>query len=133
MILDSSFLIELLRGTDAAFQRGASLADAGRPQRIPAPVLYELRYGVEMTGSENERRAVENLETLYPVVETTAALAGRAARLVAAADRDAGGVDRAGIDDVDPFVAAVAEAVDEPVLTMDVEDFRTLGVAVESF
>jgi len=38
-----------------------------------------------------------------------------------------------GIDKVDPMVAAVAEASGEPVLTANVEDFRSLGVDVEPY
>ena len=52
---------------------------------------------------------------------------------MAAADEAAGGPGQSGIDDIDPMVAAVADAVDEPVLTENVEDFERLGVAVETW
>lgn len=133
MILDTTFLVELLREDSDAFERGAELAEAGRPQRLPAPVLYELRYGVELHGDADERRAVRNLPRLYPVVRLDDRLAGRAGELVAAADEAAGGAGESGIDDVDPMVAAVADAVDEPVLTRNVADFERLGVAVETW
>jgi len=133
MILDTAFVIELLRENQRAFEKGAALADNGIPQRIPVPVLYELQYGVEMAGMSDERRAVENLSELYPVVGITEELCREAARRAAAADRAAGGVDQSGLDDIDPMVAAVADAVDEPVLTRDTDDFERLGVAVESF
>jgi len=45
----------------------------------------------------------------------------------------AGGVDQAGIDDIDPMVAAVAALEDEPVLTDNVRDFEKLGVAIVSW
>lgn len=133
MILDSAFLIELLRENPAAFDKGVELAENGIPQRIPAPVLYELQYGVEMEGTADERRAVENLSRLYPVVSMTDTLSREAAKLVAATDSAAGGIDQSGIDDIDPMVAAIADAVDEPVLTRNADDFERLGVAVESF
>lgn len=133
MILDTAFLIELLREDRAAFEKGAELAANGIPQRIPSPVLYELQYGVEMEGDADEQRAIRNLSQLYPIIRLNEELARDAAKLVAAADRAAGGVDQAGIDDVDPMVAAVADAVDEPVLTRNLDDFEQLGVAVESF
>lgn len=133
MILDSAFCIELLRENRAAFEKGVELAENGMPQRIPVPVLYELQYGVEMEGDADERRAIENLHRLYPVVTMNEELARDAARLVAKADQAAGGVGQSGIDDVDPMVAAIADAVAEPVLTRNVEDFERLGVETESF
>jgi predicted nucleic acid-binding protein len=133
MILDSSFLIALFHRDDGAFARGAELARESVPQRIPAPVLGELQYGVEFAGSEAERRGVNNLSALYPVVDVDEEIARRAGRLLAAADRAAGGVDQAGIDDVDPVVAAVADVEDEPVLTDNVADFEELGVPVETW
>ncbi|MFB6151756.1 MAG: PIN domain-containing protein [Haloarculaceae archaeon] len=133
MILDTAFLIELLREERAAFDKGAELSERGVPQRIPSPVLYELQYGVEMFGDDDERRVIGNLNRLYPVVRVNEQVARRAAELVATADRTAGGPGETGIDDVDPLVAAVADTVDEPVLTTNVDDFETLGVPVETW
>lgn len=133
MILDTAFLISVFKGTPAAFSKGSELAESGIVQRLPSPVLYELQYGIEMGGDEDERRLVENLAHLYPVVEADERLARRAGRLCAAADTAAGGVDQAGIDDIDPLVAAVADEYDEPVLTRNVGDFEKLGVEVETY
>jgi predicted nucleic acid-binding protein len=133
MILDTAFLIELLRENQAAFEKGTTLADNGIPQRVPTPVLYELQYGVEMEGNAAEQRAVSNLSQLYPIVALDEHLCRRASELVAAADTAAGGVDQSGIDDIDPMIAAVADTVDEPVLTRNTDDFEQLGVDVEPF
>lgn len=133
MILDTSFLIELLRKDQRAFQKGAELAENGIPQRVPSPVLYELEYGAEMFGDEDEKRAIGNLNRLYPIVRLNEEIARTAARLIATADRTAGGAGETGIDDVDPMVAAIADTVDEPVLTTNVDDFETLGVDVETW
>lgn len=133
MILDTAFLIELLRENQVAFEKGVELAENGIPQRIPAPVLYELQYGVEMEGTADERRAVSNLSRLYPVVTMNEELSREAAKLVASADATAGGIDQSGLDDIDPMVAAVADAVGEAVLTRNTDDFERLGVDVESF
>lgn len=133
MILDSAFLIDLLREDVAAFERGVELAEQSIPQRIPTPVLYELRYGAEMAGDPDEQRAVGNLSRLYPVVRLNESLALEAAKLVAEADKQAGGAGLSGIDDIDPLVAAVADSVDEPVLTDNVAHFEQLGVDVETW
>lgn len=133
MILDTAFLIELLREEPDAFEKGVQLSESGTVQRIPAPVLYELQYGAEMEGSREEQRGIGDLSNLYPVVRINEGMAREAARLVAKADMEAGGSGQSRIDDIDPLVAAVADSVDEPVLTRNVDDFTALGVAVETW
>lgn len=133
MILDTAFLIDLLRREQAAFDKGVELAEDGIAQRVPVPVLYELEYGAQLHGTEDEKRAIGNLNRLYPIVRVNEEIARTAARLIAAADRDAGGAGQTGIDDIDPLVVAIAETVGEPVLTANVADFETLGVDVETW
>lgn len=133
MILDTAFVISLFKRKQAAFSKGTELVDDGIVQRLPSPVLYELQYGVEIGGNEDERHVMDNLSKLYPVVKVDERLARQAGRLSAAADEAAGGVDQAGIDDIDPLVAAVADEYNEPVLTRNVEDFEKLGVDVETY
>lgn len=133
MILDTSFLIALGNGDRGAFKRGEALASSGEVQWLPAPVLGELEYSVEMAGTDEEKRRVRNAYRLYPVVEIDAEIARRAGRLLAKADRDAGGPGDAGVDDVDAMVAAVSEQLGDPVLTDNVGDFEALGVATETF
>ena len=120
MILDTTFLVHLLRGRPDAFERGIELADEGVIQRVPAPVVAELSYGVERWGDADERREFENAMRMYPVVDLTRELAHRAGVLGSRADETAGG--GSGIDKVDPMVAAVADYFEEPVLTEYVAD-----------
>jgi len=75
---------------------------------------------------------VRNVTKMYPIVELTVYDHRRAGQLHAEADRHSSG-DDAGIDDIDPMVAAVAQRFDEPVLTENVDDFKSLGVTIESF
>ena len=131
MILDTSFLVHLLRGRDDAHRKGAELSSRKVVQRVPAPVVTELSYGVRMYGSGDERRQFENAMRMYPVVDLDRELARRAGGLLAEADRRAGG--ESGIDTVDPVIAAVADVLDEPVLTSNVGDFESLGVDVETY
>lgn len=131
MILDTSFLIHLFRERSDAFEKGVELAAEGVIQRVPAPVVMELSYGVVRWGNADEQRKFENAMRMYPVMDLTRELADRAGVLSAQADEAAGG--ESGIDKVDPMVAAVAEAYGEPVLTENVEDFEALGVAVETY
>jgi len=133
MILDTTFIISLFKQDADAFAKGNELVDDGTVQRLPAPVLYELEYGAEIGGDDAEKRAIGNLAQLYPIIEIDERLARKAGRLCAAADSAAGGVDQAGIDDIDPLIAAVADDYNEPVLTRNTEDFEQLGVAVVGY
>ena len=130
MILDTSFLIDLFDGQQAAFEKGQTLSEARTVQRVPAPVVMELSYGAAF-GSEAERRNVQNAIRMYPVVEQNETIAHRAGQLLARADQQADG--ETGIDKVDPMVAAVSDIYDEPVLADNVEDFVALGVEVETY
>jgi len=131
MILDTSFLIHLFSHDTAAFEKGVELSEQNAIQRVPAPVIAELSYGVRMDGTDEEVRNFENAQRMYPVVDLSRDIARRSGELLADADQAAGG--ESGIDKVDPMVAAVADILDEPVLTDNVEDFETLGVDVETY
>ena len=131
MILDTSYLLDLFAGDEAAFERGTALQEHGTLQRVPVPVVMELQYGVEISGSAEELRNVRNALRLYPMVRLDAGMARYAGSLLARADRDAGG--ESGVEKLDAMIAAVAEVLDEPVLTDHTRDFRTLGTAVETY
>jgi predicted nucleic acid-binding protein len=83
LILDTSFLIALGNGDRGAFEMGEGLATSGEVQWLPAPVIGELAYGIEMAGREDEQPRVRNEHRLYPVVEIDAETARRAGRLLA--------------------------------------------------
>jgi len=68
---------------------------------------------------------------MYPPIEINEKTARRAAQLLADADRREG--EDSGVDNEDGLIGAVAERVDEPVLTDNVDDFETLGVEVETY
>lgn len=131
MILDTTFLVHLFRERPDAFEKGVEFAADGVIQRVPAPVVVELSYGVERWGDAEEQRKLANALGMYPVVDVTRELADRAGVLGARADEAADG--ESDIDRVDPMVAAVADVLGEPVLTENVSDFETLGVAVETY
>jgi predicted nucleic acid-binding protein len=133
VILDTSYLIALGRGDSAAFSKGEEIATEGEVQWLPSPVVQELEYGVEMTGSEEEKRRTRNACRLYPTVDIDPEVARRAGQLLASADEAAGGPGESGIDGIDPMIAAVADRLGDAVLTDNAEDFETLGVAVETF
>lgn len=131
MILDTTYLVHLFKGQADAFEKGVELVEEDTVQRVPAPVVTELAYGVERWGDTDERRTFENAMEMYPVVDLTRELAARAGKLGAEADEEVGGEDD--IDSVDPMVAAIADFHGEPVLTRNVRHFEQLGVEIERY
>jgi predicted nucleic acid-binding protein len=130
VILDTSFLIDLFDGREAAFEKETQLSEEGTIQRVPSPVVTELSYGASF-GDEDERRKLRNALRMYPVVEQNANTAQRAGELLARADKEAGG--ESGVGKVDAMIAAVGDLHDEPILTDNVGDFEALGITVESY
>lgn len=131
MILDSTYIIHLIKRDPRVFQKGVELFEAGTVRRVPVPVLFEVFYGVEWAESEEQRRRAKNALMGYPTVPLDEYLARKAAKLLAVADRTAGG--DSGIEVNDSYVAAVSDHYDEPVLTENVTDFEALGVDVETY
>lgn len=131
MILDSSFLFDLMADDPDAFSKGVELVDRGEVQRLPTPIVAEAYYGVATARSTTTAREVRNRLLGYPRMAVDESVARTAGELLAAADDDAGG--HAGVGPNDAYVAAMAEIAGEAVLTADVDDFEALGVAVETY
>jgi predicted nucleic acid-binding protein len=131
MIIDSSYLFDLLAEDADAFAKGAELVDRGEMQWLPTPVVAEVYYGVATVRSDTTEEAVRNRLLAYPRVEVDEEIARTAGELLAAADGGAGG--NAGVGANDGYIAAMAETLDDTVLTDNVDDFQTLGVPVETY
>lgn len=130
MLLDTSFLIDLMNGDEDAIERARQLETDLVQQRISAMTLFELYYGVartEQTEAECER--VENVLASKPIHPADTAIMRRAGRLAGELANDGRPV-----SDGDVIIGATSLAVDEPVLTRNVGDFERLeGVSVESY
>ncbi|MFP8951983.1 PIN domain-containing protein [Natrialbaceae archaeon A-arb3/5] len=118
-------------GSSAAIQQGHDLTGRGEVQWLPSPVVAEVYYGVAYTKSEDERRRVQNALLGYPRVDVDEEIARTASRLLAEADKQAGG--NSGVETNDAYIGAVADILDDAVLTGNPSDFETLGVAVETY
>lgn len=126
MIYDTSYFIDLTKRNDPnAFQKGVDLFEMGVTRRVPVHVLFELMWGVEKSGV-GEKRRVENALMGYPKVDIDERIAKLAGRLYARFNTD-------GIDLGDCYIGATALVYDEPVLTGNPDDFKTLGVDVETY
>jgi predicted nucleic acid-binding protein len=131
MILDSSFLFDLMAEDDDAFQKGVQMTEAGETQWIPTPVLAETYYGAATLESKTNASDVQNALLAYPRVEIDEATAQRSGELLANADDAHGGASAVGWHDAD--IAAVADRLNDRVLTDNVADFEKLGAPVETY
>lgn len=131
MIVDSSYLFDLMAGDAAAFSKGTELVELGEMQWLPTPVIAETYYGVATARSDTTEQEVRNRLLGYPRIEVDEEVARVAGELLAVADDHAGG--DAGIGPNDAYIAAMADILDDAVLTDNVDDFEALDSRVEPY
>jgi predicted nucleic acid-binding protein len=131
MIIDSSYLFDLMAEDPDAFSKGTELAEDGEMQWLPTPVVAEAYYGVATARSDTTEQEVRNRLLGYPRIDINNEIARTAGELLAAADDRVG--ENAGIGANDGYIAAMADVFDDAVLTDNVADFKALGVAVETY
>lgn len=132
MILDSSYLFDLMRNDPDAFEKGVELVERGETQWLPTSIVAEAYYGVFTSGSDRTPAELRNRLLGYPRVDVTGEIARSAGRLLVRADEEnADMVGSPGANDA--YIGAMAESIDDAVLTQNVDDFRKLGVAVETY
>jgi predicted nucleic acid-binding protein len=128
VILDTSFLIDLLRRDEAAQETMRALERAGEPIKIPAMTILELFVGVaQSNATREEERAVRRVLSDYPRVDMDETIARRAGRMIGALNPELPA------EKGDAAVAATADVADETVLTRNTVDFERLGVDVETY
>ena len=129
MILDTTFLIDLMRGDDDAVETARRLEADLVQQRVSSMTLFELYYGLARANRPDEERSdVEEVLSSKPVHPADSAVMQKAGRLAGELANDG-----TPVDDGDVIVGATADVVEEPVLTRNVEDFERLGVPVETY
>lgn len=131
MIIDSSYLFDLMAEDPDAFAKGTEIATRAEVQWLPTPVVAETYYGVATARSDTTAQEVRNRLLGYPRIEVTDEIARTAGELLAAADDRAGG--DVGVGSNDAYIAAMADVLDDAVLTDNVDDFEALGVTVETY
>lgn len=124
MIIDTSFLLDLLEGNRTAFEKGEQLVEQGTPFNVPAMTVAELFIGVEAIDGEDEARKVENVIMGHQILEMDELIARKAGVIMG----------ETGLPPGDACIGATAHVRDEPVLTANVSDFRRIsGLTVESY
>lgn len=129
MLLDTSFLIDLMNGDEDAVDTARELESELVQQRLSAMTLFELYYGAARSNqSESEREKIENVLASKPVHPADSAVMRKAGRLSGELMNDGKAV-----GDGDVIIAATAAVLEEPVLTRNVDDFERLDVTVETY
>ena len=130
MILDTSFLIDVMNGDAAALEKVDELEANGHTQKIPAMTLQELFIGVGASNlPASERQKIEVIVESRPVLETTEAIARKAGRIDGELRREGERIDMG-----DATIGATALQEEEPVVTGNHAHFERIdGVTVESY
>lgn len=130
MLLDTSFLVDLMRGDDGAVEKARAMEQDLVQQRVSSMTLFELYYGVARSNQpESERETVEDVLATKPVQPADAAVMRKAGRLAGELANEGSPV-----DDGDVIIGATAAVLEEPVLTRNVGDFERIDpVDVETY
>jgi predicted nucleic acid-binding protein len=81
MIIDSSYLFDLMAKDPDAFSKGAELVEDGEMQWLPTPVVAEAYYGVFTARSNTTEKAVRNHILGYPRIDIDEEIARKAGKL----------------------------------------------------
>lgn len=122
MILDSSFLIDLMDGEDSAVREAGRLDSLRVEQRIPARAIYELYVGVGYSDDAFEEiDKIQSVLETRPIEPTTPEIARLAGRIDGTLQRDG-----EKLPPPDLVIGATARQYGEKVVTANVTDFERI-------
>lgn len=130
MIEDTSFLLDVLRGDEAAIERLELLERSNTPEKVASITVCELHEGVARSNrSDQEREQVLDVLQSKPVVSADHAIMRLAGELRGELISDGSVIDRE-----DCIIAATALDLGEPVLTGNESHFsRIPGLDVRTY
>ena|SRR3989338_1301392 len=130
MILDTSFIIDLMETDKDALDRHRELIEKNETYRISSAAIFELWSGVgHSKKSEEEKIKVLTALVGISTVSLTATMAEKAGEIHGTLSKEG----RA-IDNIDAMIAATALHENESVLTRNVKHFtRVRGLKVETY
>ena len=134
MIVDTSFVLDVIDDVEAAVTKEQELEAESVPLVIPAMTVLELYIGVgKVANTLEERQAVEAVLDSYPLVEMTPSISRRAGRLLGERMAEADEGEGPEIGKGDAAVVATALERDEPVLAGDGHFGNIPGVTLEPY
>lgn len=125
--LDSSFIIDLVKGEEGAVTRARAFDDAGEKPTIAAPALAEVLQGAYFKGGEILAKTFELLASL-DVLGVDERIAAEAGRIGAELLRRG-----ATVPTVDLLIAATAKMSQQVLVTRDSAFQRIPDLAVETY
>jgi len=118
-----------MNGDEDAVRKARELEEDLVQQRLSSMTLFELYYGIERAiDSAAEREKVEHVLSTKPTHPADTAIMRKAGRISGELQNDG-----TPVGDGDVIIGATATAVDEPVLTRNVDDFARLDVEIETY
>lgn len=134
MIVDTSFVLDVIDGLDLALEKERELEAKGVPLVIPTMTVLELYVGVgKVATTREEHRRVEAVLDSYPLVDLTPSISRRAGRLLGERMADGDADEGPGIGKGDAVIAATALERDEAVLAGDSHFGSIPGVTHEQY
>jgi len=134
MIVDTSFVLDVIDDVEAAVRKEQELEAGSIPLVIPSMAVLELYIGVgKVANTREERQMVESVLDSYPLVDMTPSISRRAGRLLGERMADADEGEGPGIGKGDAAIAATALERDEPVLAGDGRFGNIPGVTHETY
>jgi len=134
MIVDTSFVLDIIDGVEAAIEKERELEAESVPLVIPSITVLELYIGVgKVATTREERQKVEAVLDSYPLIDMTPSISRRAGRLLGERMAAADDGDGPGIGKRDAAIAATALERDEPVLAGDSHFGNIQGVTHENY
>ena len=129
MILETSFVVDFLKGDEDAVSKMQSLIDEDVPYEITTPTIFELWGGlVNLEKPEKEQQRITSLLggiVIFPLDEESAKIAGNVdGQLVKRGLK---------IDTEDSMIAGIAIKNNKKVLTRDKHFDRIEGLKVEEY
>ena len=129
MLLDTTFISDLIRGTDAAVEKRDELKDSATPIALSALTVFEA--GMGLRGVSNDAR--EQFDRTVGQLDVAPFGEREARRAVAIQTELIDSGERIGSVDV-LIAATAAESTDPTVLTRNVDEFeRVEGIDVETY
>ena len=130
MILDTSFIIDLMEGDEAALLRKMKLAEHKEMYRVAAPTIFELWSGI----SASDKPEKEKAKVLAALSEVITLQLSRKSAEKGGEIHGTLSKEGQGIDAIDSMIAAIATLENDTVLTRNVKHFmRVRGLKVESY
>ena len=134
MIVDTSFVLDVIDDIEVALTKEQELEAENVPLVIPSMTVLELYIGVgKVANTREERQKVEAVLDAYPLVDMTPSISRRAGRLLGERMAETAAGEGPGIGKGDAAIAATALERDEPVLAADGHFGNISGVTVETY